>query len=127
MTQNRPTQRPWGSYLVTHEGDGHKTKCITVHPRARLSYQRHQHRNEHWFVVAGDAEVTVNGQAFRLGPGECVHIPMQTPHRVANPGPERMVLVEVQTGSYLGEDDVDRLDDDYGRAPMREDKDEEHT
>lgn len=114
---SEPTQRPWGSYLVLDEEQGHKTKLITVHPGGRLSYQRHRRRAEHWFVVAGDAEATVDGCGFRLGGGDSLDIPRGAAHRVANPGPDDLVLVEVQTGSYFGEDDIERLEDDYGRAP----------
>lgn len=114
--------RPWGSYVVVDVGAAHKTKRIVVRPGARLSYQRHSRRAEHWFVVAGTAEVTIDGQTRRLGASESVDIAVGAAHRVANPGPDELVFVEVQTGDYFGEDDIERLGDDYGRGPADEGK-----
>lgn len=112
----RVVQRPWGSYLTIDSGHGHKTKRVTVSPGGRLSYQRHRRRAEHWFIVAGTAEVTLEGHVFRVGPGHSVDVAPFVSHRIANPGPGSLVFVEVQTGEYCGEDDIDRLADDYGRA-----------
>ena len=95
----------------------YKVKAITVQPGQRLSYQRHGRRAEHWFVVSGTATVTLDGEVVRLAPGEAIDIPRQAAHRVANAGRESLVFVEVQHGDYFGEDDIERLDDDYGRAP----------
>ncbi|MQA62939.1 MAG: ROK family protein [Actinophytocola sp.] len=112
--------RPWGSYAVVDAGSVHKTKQITVHSGGRLSYQRHHHRAEHWFVVAGAAEVTVAGHTRTLLPDDSIDIPIGAPHRVANPGPDDLVFVEVQTGNYFGEDDIERIEDDYGRQDSSE-------
>ena len=108
--------RPWGHYVVIDEGAGHKAKRITVNPAGRLSYQRHLLRSEHWFMVSGEAMVTLDGRVSYLGAGDAVDIPAGTAHRIANPGTEPLVFVEVQHGSYFGEDDIERLSDDYGRA-----------
>ncbi len=97
------------------EKAGHKIKRITVHPGQRLSLQRHAHRDEHWFVVAGKALVTIDGREIPLSEGGSVDIPRQAAHRIANTGAESLVFVEVQRGDYLGDDDIIRLEDDYGR------------
>ena len=94
----------------------HKVKRIEVRPGNRLSYQRHQQRAEHWFVLAGTAEVTLDGATVRLTPGDAIDIPRQAAHRIANVGDDDLVFVEVQHGEYFGEDDIERLDDDYGRS-----------
>jgi mannose-6-phosphate isomerase-like protein (cupin superfamily) len=109
-------ERPWGSYTVLEDAPSHKVKRIEVHPDNRLSYQRHQKRAEHWFVVAGTAEVTLDGTVHRLEAGSAIDIPMAAAHRMRNPGSETLVFIEVQMGEYFGEDDIERLDDDYGRA-----------
>lgn len=85
-------------------------------PGKRLSYQRHARRSEHWFVVAGDGAVTLDGETAAVGPGTAIDIPAGMSHRVANSGSADLVFVEVQHGDYFGEDDIERLDDDYGRA-----------
>jgi mannose-6-phosphate isomerase len=108
--------RPWGAFLVLDDGPLGKVKRITVDPGQRLSYQLHHRRKEHWFVVSGTALVTLDGADHRLAPGEAIDIPVETAHRVTNPGEEPLVFVEVQQGDYFGEDDIERLDDDYGRA-----------
>ena len=107
--------RPWGRYEVLSDDDSHKVKRITVEPGHRLSYQRHAHRSEHWFVVAGDALVTLDGVEHAVATGEAIDIPMGAAHRIANNGTEPLVFIEVQHGTYFGEDDIERLDDDYGR------------
>jgi mannose-6-phosphate isomerase len=109
-------ERPWGSFTVLEDAPGHKVKRIEVRPGSRLSYQRHERRAEHWFVVAGTAEAVLDGRSVRLGPGDAVDVPKGAPHRVANTGGDPLVFVEVQVGEYFGEDDIERLDDDYGRA-----------
>ncbi len=111
----RTVHRPWGTYTVLEERPGHKVKRIAVHPRSRLSLQLHRHRSEHWTVVRGTARVTRGDDVLELGVGEHVFIPSEAPHRAENPGPEVLEFVEVQTGTYLGEDDIVRLEDDYGR------------
>ena len=109
-------ERPWGSFTVLDTGDGFKVKRIEVKPGARLSYQRHQHRQEHWFVVAGTAVVTLDGTRIEVPTGSAVDIPLTAWHRVANEGDALLVFIEVQRGSYLGEDDIERAEDDYGRV-----------
>ncbi|HUY20764.1 MAG TPA: phosphomannose isomerase type II C-terminal cupin domain [Acidimicrobiales bacterium] len=108
--------RPWGSYTVLDDAPGHKVKRIEVLPERRLSYQRHARRGEHWFVVAGHADVTLNGTVHRLGAGDAIDIPKGAAHRIANAGDTTLVFVEVQVGDYFGEDDIERLEDDFGRA-----------
>ena len=109
-------QRPWGSFTVLDEGDGYKVKRIEVLPGKRLSYQRHKKRSEHWFVVAGKAKVTLNGEDILVNTNQSVDIPAETAHRVENPGADLLIFVETQTGTYFGEDDIERLEDDFGRA-----------
>lgn len=109
-------RRPWGSYRSISRGDGWQVKCIVVKPGGRLSLQKHARRAETWVVASGIADVTVDGQEKRLSAGQSVHIPVGAVHRLENPGPERLELIEVQQGSYLGEDDIERLSDIYGRA-----------
>ena len=108
-------RRPWGRYDVLDDGPLAKVKRITVDAGQRLSYQRHDRRAEHWVVVAGVARVTLDGHDHDLGPGDAIDIPRRAAHRMANPGPDPLVFVEVQLGDYFGEDYIERLDDDYGR------------
>jgi mannose-6-phosphate isomerase-like protein (cupin superfamily) len=109
--------RPWGSYSVLDEGHDYKVKRIEVNPGKRLSYQRHQQRAEHWFVVRGTAKVTLNGEEILVPAGQSIDIGREVAHRVENPNPsETLVFVETQTGTYFGEDDIERLEDDFGRA-----------
>ncbi|NNN02743.1 MAG: phosphomannose isomerase type II C-terminal cupin domain [Acidimicrobiaceae bacterium] len=109
--------RPWGSYTVLDDEMGnHKVKRIVVSPGKRLSYQVHAQRAEHWFVVAGVATVTLDGEVFDLSPGRSVDIGIGVAHRCENRGSEPVVFVEVQHGTYFGEDDIVRLEDDFGRA-----------
>ena len=115
MVSQRET-RPWGAYQVVDEGADFLVKRITVTPGQRLSYQRHQHRNEHWVIVSGSGFATIEGDDHRLEPGRVMEVPMGTAHRVTNDGPTDLTFVEVQTGSYFGEDDIERLEDDYGRC-----------
>jgi mannose-6-phosphate isomerase len=110
-------QRPWGSYTVLDEGADYKVKRITVQAGKRLSYQRHARREEHWLVVEGAGRVTLNGRDFDVLPGTAVDVPVETAHRIANTGTAApLVFIEVQRGDYFGEDDIVRLDDDFGRA-----------
>lgn len=108
-------ERPWGSYTVLDEGAGYKVKRIEVRPGKRLSYQKHARRAEHWYVVAGAAQVTLDGREVRLSAGEAIDIAIGAAHRMENPGPEPLVFIEVQRGDYFGEDDIVRLQDDFGR------------
>ena len=107
--------RPWGSYQTTDRGDRFQTKRIVVKPGARLSLQKHHHRSEHWVVVSGTAEVTIGDQVRLLQENESTYIPAGTAHRLANPGKVSLHLIEVQCGPYLGEDDIVRIEDEYGR------------
>ncbi|MBI3652500.1 MAG: phosphomannose isomerase type II C-terminal cupin domain [Acidobacteria bacterium] len=109
-------QRPWGMYEVLDEGQTFKVKRIEVKPGQRLSLQSHENRSEHWVIVSGEALVTVGDQQLQRRANEAVFIPAQTRHRVANPGTEMLVFIEVQCGSYLGEDDIKRYEDDYQRV-----------
>lgn len=114
---NEYDQRPWGNYTVLDEGEDFKVKRIEVLPEKRLSYQRHSRRAEHWYVVRGIAKVTLNGSEFLVKKGEAIDIPIQTAHRVENPHAENMLIfIETQTGDYFGEDDIERLEDDFGRT-----------
>ena len=107
--------RPWGSFIVLDEGTTYKVKRLEVLPGKRLSYQRHSRRAEHWVIVQGVAKVTLDGVERLVRSGEDVDIAIEQAHRVENPGSELMVLIEVQRGDYLGEDDIVRLEDDFGR------------
>jgi mannose-6-phosphate isomerase-like protein (cupin superfamily) len=108
--------RPWGEFFVLSDEATHKVKRIVVRPGERLSYQRHEHRAEHWFVVGGAAVVTLDGAEHTVGTGEAIDIPRTAAHRIENRGSVDLVFIEVQHGSYFGEDDITRLDDDYGRV-----------
>jgi mannose-1-phosphate guanylyltransferase/mannose-6-phosphate isomerase len=109
--------RPWGNYERLDIGARYQVKRIVVKPGGVLSLQRHRHRTEHWVVVDGRAEVTIGDTVETLGPNESVYVPLGAVHRLANRGTMPVVLIEVQTGNYLGEDDIERLADDYNRAP----------
>lgn len=109
-------ERPWGNYQVLDDAASHKVKRLTVEPGHRLSYQRHQRRAEHWYIVAGGATVVLDGVDHLLGPGDAIDIPRGSAHRIGNPTEETLVFIEVQVGEYFGEDDIERLDDDYGRG-----------
>lgn len=109
--------RPWGTYTVLGEGERYKLKRIEVLPGASLSLQLHHHRNEHWIVVSGLAEVTNGDRTFLLHANESTYIPAEHRHRLTNPGQELLVMIEVQSGAYLGEDDIVRFEDKYGRTP----------
>jgi len=108
--------RPWGTFTVLDEGTDFKVKRIEVLPGKRLSYQKHAQRAEHWVVVSGTAKVTLDDREVIVKDGESIDIAIGSAHRVENPGSEPLVFIEVQRGSYLGEDDIVRLSDDYGRA-----------
>ena len=109
-------RRPWGTYTVLEEDRGFKVKRIEVLPGKRLSYQKHSQRAEHWFVVEGTAKVTLDDEEITVRAGEAIDIPIGAAHRVENPDDENLVFIEVQRGNYLGEDDIIRLQDDYGRS-----------
>ena len=109
-------QRPWGSFTGLDDNDDYKVKRIEVLPQKRLSYQKHARRAEHWFVVRGIAKVTLNGVEILVKNGEAVDIAVGTAHRVENPDASQLLIfIETQTGDYFGEDDIVRLEDDFGR------------
>jgi mannose-1-phosphate guanylyltransferase len=107
--------RPWGTYTILENSDNYKIKRIVVKPGKRLSLQKHFHRSEHWIVVSGTAQVTVGDKETLIRPNESTYIPMGEIHRLENPGKIDVVLIEAQVGSYVGEDDIVRLDDDFQR------------
>jgi len=113
---HRVVHRPWGNYDSLEEGERFQVKRIQVKPGASLSLQKHHHRAEHWIVVSGTAEVTCDDKVFLLGENQSTYIPLGSKHRLRNPGKVVLELIEVQSGSYLGEDDIVRFDDVYGRV-----------
>jgi mannose-6-phosphate isomerase len=108
--------RPWGGFQTLEEGRGYKVKRLFVRPGERLSLQRHRFRAEHWVVVTGSPRVIISGRPKRLRPRGAVDVPQGAWHRIENPGRVPVVVIEVQHGPYLGEDDIIRRQDDYGRA-----------
>jgi mannose-1-phosphate guanylyltransferase/mannose-1-phosphate guanylyltransferase/mannose-6-phosphate isomerase len=114
--QTRRVYRPWGWYEGVHTGERFQVKRITVNPGQKLFLQKHFHRAEHWVVVNGTAEVHIDGEQRLLAENESVYIPLGAVHRLANPGKVPLNLIEVQSGPYLGEDDIVRLEDVYARA-----------
>jgi mannose-6-phosphate isomerase len=115
-TDKTEDHRPWGYYQVLSDEPDHKVKRIIVYPGKRLSLQRHRRRAEHWYILKGTAIVTRNEEELHLNASEAVDIPRGAIHRVMNPGTEDMAFIEVQTGDYFGEDDIERIEDDFGRA-----------
>ncbi len=114
-TVHRKVYRPWGYYDLVDTGDRHQTKRIVVKPGAKLSVQKHHHRAEHWVIVKGSAFVSKNGESFLVTENESIYIPLGVIHSLENPGVIPLEMVEVQSGSYLGEDDIVRFEDQYGR------------
>jgi mannose-1-phosphate guanylyltransferase/mannose-6-phosphate isomerase len=108
--------RPWGDWTVLDTGPGYAVKRIRVTPGGRLSLQRHQHREERWTIVGGEALVTLGERQIRVTTGQSVHIGPREIHRIENPGQETVVFIEVQLGAHLAEDDIERLEDVYGRS-----------
>lgn len=108
--------RPWGNFKVIHEEDGCKIKIIEVQPGKRLSYQSHSHRKERWVIIEGTAEVTIEDHKFTREIGGVVEIEVGQKHRLSNPSNSILRLIEVQLGEYLGEDDIERYEDDFGRS-----------
>jgi len=113
-------RRPWGSFTVLEDRQAYKVKRIEVLSGKRLSYQRHEKRAEHWVIVEGEAVVTLEGQKIRLSPGHAVDIGRMAAHRIENVGKGVLTFIEIQRGDYFGEDDIIRLEDDYGRAAAGE-------
>lgn len=109
-------ERPWGTYTTLAQVQGYQVKTITVAPLGRLSLQKHEHRSEHWIVVSGSLLVTKDDTQTELAVGEHIFIPLGSVHRIENTGASPATLVEVQVGDYLGEDDIIRLEDVYGRS-----------
>ncbi|MCU0940939.1 MAG: cupin domain-containing protein, partial [Hydrogenophaga sp.] len=114
---HRRVARPWGWYDSIDMGDRFQVKRIGVKPGASLSLQKHHHRAEHWIVVRGTAEVTRGAEVFLLSENQSTYIPIGEVHRLHNPGRMDLEMIEVQSGAYLGEDDIVRLEDRYGREP----------
>ncbi len=112
---HRTVHRPWGSYTVLEEDRGYKIKRLMVKPGARLSLQLHRRRSEHWVVVSGTARVTCGERVYDVKTNESTYIPIGARHRIENPGDQPLQIIEVQNGDYLGEDDIERFQDDYGR------------
>ena len=115
MTSRR-IDRPWGYFETLDAGHRFQVKRISVNPGARLSLQKHKHRSEHWVVVNGQALVTRDAEEILLRENESIFLPLGCIHRLANPGSEPLNLIEVQSGDYLGEDDIERIADDFGRV-----------
>jgi len=115
-TVHRRVHRPWGWYDSIDMGPRFQVKRILVNPKASLSLQMHHHRAEHWIVVSGTAEVTVGDKVVLLSENQSTYIPLGTVHRLINPGAIPLEIIEVQSGSYLGEDDIVRFQDNYGRS-----------
>jgi mannose-1-phosphate guanylyltransferase/mannose-6-phosphate isomerase len=107
--------RPWGTYTILEERDNNKIKRIIVYPGAKLSLQMHQSRNEHWIVVSGTAKIVNGDRTITLEENQSTYVPKETMHRLENPGKEPLHIIEVQMGNYLGEDDIERFDDEFGR------------
>lgn len=113
---HRTAYRPWGGYASILNGARFQVKRLFVKPGKKLSLQKHHHRAEHWVVVSGSAEVTIDGKVTMVGENESIYLPLGCVHRLANPGKILLEVIEVQTGSYLGEDDIIRIEDEFGRA-----------
>ncbi|MDY6861678.1 MAG: phosphomannose isomerase type II C-terminal cupin domain [Thermodesulfobacteriota bacterium] len=108
--------RPWGSYRVIAEEKDNKVKKITVYPGKRLSLQRHRHRAEHWYILKGEATVDLDNKKFFLKTSDSIDIPVLSLHRIENPCRDNLEFIEIQTGDYLEEDDIERFEDDFGRV-----------
>jgi mannose-6-phosphate isomerase len=108
--------RPWGYFEVLSDASDHKVKRIVVEPGGILSLQRHKQRSEHWFVVSGNGIASVDGKDYSVQSGSVIDIPVLKTHRLESSSPENLVIIEVQTGKYFGEDDIERLEDKYGRT-----------
>lgn len=113
---HRTVERPWGSYTVLEKGERYQIKRVVIYPNQKLSLQVHRHRSEHWVVISGTARVTRGKDVYYVHPSESTYIPVSTVHRLENPGRIPLQIIEVQNGDYLEEDDIERLEDDYGRA-----------
>ncbi|GMT49834.1 MAG: mannose-6-phosphate isomerase [bacterium] len=114
--RKREDHRPWGYYTILADPEDYKAKKILVYPHKRLSLQKHSRRGEHWFVIEGEGIVTLGEKQIHVSPGQSVDIPVHTVHRIENPTDKNLVFIEIQHGDYFGEDDIVRLEDDYGRT-----------
>ena len=114
--KNKEYLRPWGSYITFDQEPGFQVKRLNVNPGGILSLQKHYKRSEHWTVVMGAARITLNDDEFDLTVNESVFIPVEAIHRIANHGDTELRVIEVQCGDYLGEDDIERFEDNYGRV-----------
>ena len=112
--------RPWGFYIVLSDEPDHKVKRIVVYPGKRLSLQRHRHRSEHWHIVNGEALVSLDNKDIPLRKGMSIDVPVGAAHRIKNTGANNLVFIEVQQGDYFGEDDIERLEDDFGRVNRKD-------
>jgi len=117
---NNTDHRPWGFYTVLSDKPDHKVKRIVVYPDKRLSLQRHKLRSEHWHIINGKALVTLNDKQIPLKKGMSIDIPAGAAHRIKNTGVENLVFIEIQQGDYFGEDDIERLEDDFGRIDVKD-------
>tara|TARA_Y100000590_G_C15147255_1_gene798445 strand:- start:245 stop:601 length:357 start_codon:yes stop_codon:yes gene_type:complete len=109
-------ERPWGRYFVLDDKPAYKIKRIEVEPKARLSYQYHNKRSETWVIIQGQGIVTIEGENKQISQGDTIIIPKTSKHRIENIGTDKLIFIEVQTGTYFGEDDIVRLQDDFNRA-----------
>lgn len=116
FNKNYFEERPWGSFEILHDESVLKVKRIIVKPGMRLSYQSHRFRSENWVIIGGQAVVTLNGERLTLGVNESIFIPVGAKHRIANEAAADVTFVEIQTGSYFGEDDIVRYEDDFHRT-----------
>jgi mannose-6-phosphate isomerase-like protein (cupin superfamily) len=112
----RESEKPWGRYEVLTQKPGYKVKTLTILPQGEISLQRHAHRNEHWYIVKGKGIVTKNGSEIKVLSGDSVDLQVNEVHRIRNIDNENLVFIEIAQGDYLGEDDIVRLEDKYGRA-----------
>lgn len=119
VVEHMTTYRPWGSYTILEEGPRYKIKRIVVKPSQKLSRQLHYHRSEHWIIVKGTAKVTIDGKTTLVHENESTYVPKSTEHRLENPGKVPLEMIEVQNGEYVGEDDIERFDDIYGRGKKK--------
>ena len=116
MTSELTDQRPWGHFTILADEADHKVKHIIVAPIKRFSLQRHLHRSEHWYIISGEGLVTVGENQQRVRPGDSINIPAGSLHRMENLGSKELSFIEVQTGNYFGEDDIERFEDDFDRT-----------
>ncbi len=116
MTSHEDNHRPWGFYEILSEKSDHKVKRITIYPGKRCSLQRHRKRSEHWYILKGSGIVVLKDKEIKVKKGMAVDIEVSDLHRIENSGRDELVLIEVQCGEYFGEDDIERIEDDFGRV-----------